>query len=94
MTAPLRPARLFRTSKFEAAFSKLPKEIQETTHRKIQAMERDWTDSWLDRKKMRGYENKWRFKINGQYRLIAEKKAGDEFELEFVGTKNQVKKMY
>ncbi len=89
-----RPAIVHRAKKFKSSHAKLPYDIQETVDAMIKLMEKDWTDDFLDKKKMGGYPAKWRFKVNAQYRMTADKLDGDEFILEFVGTKNEFKKRY
>lgn len=94
MPIPPRPAKVVRLSSFEGFLRNISQDVARTVEAKIKAMEKDWTDPWLDKRKMGGYDSKWRFKVNSQYRMVAEKKEGDEFHLEFVGTKNQFKKRY
>lgn len=95
MSEQVRPGIFHRASKFEGFYKDLDKPIKETVDEILKAMAANYAASWLDAKIMAGYSGKWRFTVNGQYRIVANKRDGvEEFDLEFVGTKNQFKKKY
>jgi hypothetical protein len=93
--APPRPATFHRSSKFDSYYKALDKPIRETVDKVLAALAVNCAADWLNGRKMVGYQDKWRWWVNGQYRIVADKRKDvEEFDLEFVGTKNEFKKKY
>ena len=95
MASSPRPATFHRPNKFESYYKDLDKPIRETVDEVLMALATDYAADWLRGEKMKGYADKWRWWVNGQYRIVANKRKDvEEFDLEFVGTKNEFKKKY
>ena len=95
MASSPRPATIKRLSKFNNCLNGLPEHIRKGALKKLKAIEKDWPDSWADPKPMVGYDDLWRFKITGKYRMVAKKeKNKDVFIFEWAGTKNDFKVKY
>ena len=77
---------------FEKGLKKLPSDYQELYRKQRQILEKDWTDSRLQIKKLKGFKNVFSFRITSKYRVYFHFKNMDTLEFIIIGHRKEQRK--
>ena len=77
---------------FEKGFKKLHPDYQELYQKQRRIFEKDWTDSRLQIKKLKGFKNIFSFRITSKYRVYFHFKNIDIAEFIIIGHRKEQRK--
>lgn len=83
---------IITTDDFEKYLKKLHPDYQEHYNKQRQIFEKDWTDSRLQIKKLKGFKNIFSFRITSKYRAYFHFKNIDIAEFIIIGHRKEQRK--